>query len=178
MKDAHGVKELRVDALTREAFAPFGDVVEIAGSTHFSVNRNTAERYHDLANIDVCARGGRPLINLFRASPRALPLEVRSMERHPLGSQAFLPLNQRPYLIVVAARGELDPRRLRAFATQGWQGVNYARGVWHHALLALEETCDFIVIDRGGEGPNLDEEALPEPVWLTEKEVRGAIDPG
>ena len=82
------------------------------------------------------------------------------MERHPLGSQAFLPLNERPYLIVVATPGELSSSGLRAFATRGWQGVNYARGVWHHALLALEETGDFVVIDRGGEGPNLDEEAL------------------
>jgi ureidoglycolate lyase len=168
------MNELPIDALTREAFSPFGDVIEIAGSAHFSTNRNTAERYHDLAKIDVCASGGRPLINLFRASPRALPFEVRTMERHPLGSQAFLPLNRRRYLIVVAAPGVLNPRGLRAFATRGWQGVNYARGVWHHGLLALEETGEFIVIDRGGEGPNLDEEALPEPVWLTEKAVRGA----
>ncbi|MFZ0712071.1 MAG: ureidoglycolate lyase [Terrimicrobiaceae bacterium] len=177
MRDARGVKELRIDPLTREAFGPFGDVIEIAGSTHFPVNRNTAERYHDLANIDVCAGGGRPLINLFRACPRSLPFEVRVMERHPLGSQAFLPLNERPYLIVVATPGELSSSGLRAFATRGWQGVNYARGVWHHALLALE-TGDFVVIDRGGEEPNLDEETLQPPVWLTEKAVRGATGSG
>ena len=100
------------------------------------------------------------------------------MERHPLGSQAFLPLNERPYLIVVARPGELSSSGLRAFATRGWQGVNYARGVWHHALLALEETGDFVVIDRGGEGPNLDEKALHEPVWLTEKAVRCATGYG
>jgi ureidoglycolate lyase len=172
------VKELQIEALTREAFAPFGDVIEIAGSVHFPVNRDTAERYHDLANVDVCVCGGRPLISLFRARPRAMPFEVRIMERHPLGSQAFLPLHTRSYLIVVAARGELDPNGLRAFATRGWQGVNYARGVWHHPLLALDETGEFIVIDRGGEGQNLDEEALQESVWLTDRAVRSASEAG
>jgi len=172
------VKELRIEALTREAFAPFGDVIEIAGANHFPLNRNTAERFHDLANVDVYEGGGRPLINLFRAQPRTLPFEVRTMERHPLGSQAFIPLNKRSYLIVAAARGELDPAGLRAFATRGWQGVNYARGVWHHPLLALDEVGEFIVIDRGGEGPNLDEEVLPESFWLTEVAVRVATGTG
>lgn len=83
------------------------------------------------------------------------------MERHPLGSQAFVPLAAvARYAIVVAPAGEFDPTRMRAFLAQGWQGVNYAKGVWHHPLLALDAVSDFVVIDRGGAQPNCDEIAL------------------
>jgi ureidoglycolate lyase len=156
------MKTLQMEHLTREAFAPFGDVIELDGARHFPINGGTTERYHDLAQVDVIGQGGRPLINLFRAQPRALPVEINMMERHPLGSQAFLPLSDVSYLIVVAPAGEFDPVRMRAFWTDGWQGVNYAKGVWHHPLLALERVSDFVVVDRGGEQPNCDEIALAE----------------
>jgi len=116
--------------------------------------------------VDTSLQGGRTLINLFRGQPRPLPFEIKMMERHPLGSQAFIPLTKLPYLIVVAEKGELHPDHLRAFITQGWQGVNYARDVWHHPLLAIGETSDFIVIDRGGDGNNLVEQDLSESRWL------------
>jgi ureidoglycolate lyase len=156
------MKTLQMERLTREAFAPFGDVIELDGARHFPINGGTTERYHDLAQVDVVEQSGRPLINLFRAQPRALPVEINMMERHPLGSQAFLPLSDVSYLIVVAPAGEFDPVRMRAFWTDGWQGVNYAKGVWHHPLLALERVSDFVVVDRGGEQPNCDEIALAE----------------
>lgn len=160
------MKFLAIEPLTREAFAPFGDVIELAGAHHYPINLGTTERFHDLATVDVAAAGGRPLINLFRGLARELPLEIRRMERHPLGSQAFVPLDDAPYLIVVAPPGELRAETLRAFITSGWQGVNYAKDTWHHPLLALGKTRDFIVIDRGGEGDNLVEQDLPTSVWL------------
>lgn len=95
------------------------------------------------------------------------------MERHPLGSQAFIPLDDRPYLVVVAPAGDLDESKIRAFVTRGWQGVNYAKGVWHHPLLALGKVSDYIVVDRGGgEGHNLNEQDLKESLWLTEDALR------
>ncbi|MEA3130643.1 MAG: ureidoglycolate lyase [Paraburkholderia sp.] len=130
------------------------------------INGGTTERYHDLANVDVTESGGRPLINLFRAQPRSLPIEITMMERHPLGSQAFIPLTPRGYLVVVAPAGEFDPTRMRAFWSDGWQGVNYAKGVWHHPLLALDQVSDFVVVDRGGEQPDCDEIPLAEPERL------------
>lgn len=160
------MKALRAEVLTREAFRPFGDVIELDGATHFPINDGTTERYHDLAAVDVSRQGGRPVINVFRAQPRTLPLELKMMERHPLGSQAFLPLSERPYLVVVAPSGELGLSGLQAFVTRGWQGVNYARNVWHHPLIALGSVSDFIVVDRGGEGVNLEEAPLPESVFL------------
>ncbi|WP_297351519.1 ureidoglycolate lyase [Paraburkholderia sp.] len=156
------MKTLQMERLTREAFAPFGDVIELDGARHFPINGGTTERYHDLAQVDVVEQSGRPLINLFRAQPRALPVEINMMERHPLGSQAFLPLSDVSYLVVVAPAGDFDPAHMRAFWTDGWQGVNYAKGVWHHPLLALERVSDFVVVDRGGEQPNCDEIALAE----------------
>jgi ureidoglycolate lyase len=150
-----------VTALTREAFAPFGDVIQIQGSHHYTINGGYAERYHDLAAVDVLEQGGRALISIFRATPRPTPVRIESMERHPLSSQAFVPLSGIPFLVVVAPLGDApSAESLRAFISDGAQGVNYRRGVWHHALLALESPCDFLVIDRGGPGPDCDEVTL------------------
>ena len=164
-----------IEPLTRDAFAPFGDVIELTGATQIPINLGTTIRYHDLAKIDIADEGGRPIVNVFRGQPRSLPFEVRMMERHPLGSQAFVPLNDRPYLIVVAPAGDLERSRIRAFVSRGWQGVNYAKGVWHHPLIALGDVSDFIVVDRGGEGMNLNEQDLPEPLWLTEAALNAAL---
>ena len=155
---------LDVEPLSRVAFAPFGEVIDCADLEGVSINDGTATRFRDLANLDVCADGGRPCLSLFRAQSRKLPMTIETMERHPLASQAFLPLHRRPFLVVVApVRRTLDPGELRAFRTNGVQGVNYRRGVWHHALVALEEG-EFLVLDRIGddleEGDNLEETAI------------------
>ncbi|CAM2178198.1 Ureidoglycolate lyase [Paraburkholderia sacchari] len=165
---------LAIELLTREAFAPFGDVIELAGAKQIPINLGTTIRYHDLAKVDVTDENGRTLVNLFRGQPRALPFEIKMLERHPLGSQAFVPLNDKPYLVVVAPAGELDVTKIRAFVSHGWQGVNYAKGVWHHPLIALGEVSDFIVVDRGGDGLNLNEQDLPESLWLTEEAMMAA----
>jgi ureidoglycolate lyase len=169
------MKALTIEPLTGEAFAPFGDVIELEGAKQIPINLGTTIRYHDLAKVDVTDEGGRTLVNLFRGQPRALPFEITMMERHPLGSQAFIPLNDNPYLVVVAPAGELDESKIRAFVTSGWQGVNYAKGVWHHPLLALGEVSDFIVVDRGGDGHNLNEQNLRESQWLTEEAMNAVV---
>lgn len=149
---------LRVEALTREAFAPFGDVIEAASAAQtYAINAGTTTRFHDLARIDADRDGGRPVVSLFRAQPRELPFAITQLERHPLGSQAFVPLSQRPYLVVVAEDPAGTPR---AFLARDGQGVNYRAGTWHHPLLALDEVSDFLVIDRAGPGNNCDEVEL------------------
>ena len=144
--------------LTAAAFAPFGDVIETVGHTPRLINEGTSERFDDLASVDVLANGGRPLISIFKATPRPLPLTVKGLERHPLSSQAFYPLDGLPFLVVVAEPGD-GPwgGRMRAFRAAGNQGVSYRRNTWHHALLALGQTCHFLVIDRGGSEENCDE---------------------
>lgn len=144
--------------LTAAAFAPFGEVIETAGHTPRLINEGTSERFDDLTPVDVLAEGGRPLISIFRATPRPVPFVVKGMERHPWSSQAFYPLDGLPYLVVVAVPGDAPwETRIRAFRAAGNQGVNYRRGTWHHALLALGKTCDFLVVDRGGTGENCEE---------------------
>ncbi len=161
-------RRLKPRLLTREAFAPFGDVIETEGSRHYTINDGTTERFHDLARVDVAAEAGRPLINIFRAQPLEMPLRIEMMERHPLSSQAFVPLSAAPFLVLVAPPGEtVGPEDLVAFITNGKQGVNYHRGVWHHPVLALQPDSDFLVVDRGGEGANYDEVTFEDAViWL------------
>jgi len=160
--------KLPIEALTAERFAPFGDVMAVdAANRHFPINGGTTERYHDLANLDAGA-DGKLIVSIFRGQPRELPFAVTMLERHPLGSQAFMPLVAQPYLVVVAPAGIAPaPDTLRAFLARPGQGVNYAPGVWHHPLLALNETCDFLVVDRSGPGNNCDEFTLAETLFLT-----------
>jgi ureidoglycolate lyase len=154
---------LRPIPLTAAAFAPYGDVIETAGRDHYPINAGMAERYSDLANIDVAAEGGRPLISLCQAKPVRLPVALRLMERHPLSSQAFMPLSSAPFLIVVAPAGPSPlSENIRAFISNGHQGVNYRAGTWHHPLLALDQATDFLIVDRGGDGTNCDEISIAE----------------
>jgi ureidoglycolate lyase len=153
--------------LTEAAFAPFGDVIQIEGRASRWINHGTCERFDDLAHVDVAAEGGRPVISLFRATPRVLPLLLQSLERHPLSSQAFYPLQPQPFLIVVAEAGSgpVAPR-VRAYLSSGRQGVNFRRNTWHHELLALNQTSLFLVIDRGGPGENCEQLPIEEGIRI------------
>lgn len=151
---------IRAKPLTKVDFAPFGEVIE-PGPSPVMINGGTTERHHDLAKVQLHGDDPRPLINIFRGQPFTPPLNIRMMERHPLGSQAFMPLSDAPYLVVVALDEAGRPGAPIVFLAQG-KGVNYHAGVWHHPLLALEKQSDFLVIDRGGEGANLEEADIPE----------------
>ncbi|MBN0986327.1 ureidoglycolate lyase [Amphritea pacifica] len=149
---------LKVEPLTKAAFKPFGDVIETEGSRHFLINNGSTERFHRLADVDVSAAQGEPIISIFRAQPLPMPFTVKMMERHPLGSQAFISRGEEPFLVLVAPPGDsVNGDQLRLFLTNGRQGVNYSRGVWHHPVLALKPDQEFIIIDRAGEGNNCDE---------------------
>ena len=151
------VRRIRPGPLTAAAFAGFGDVVAAGGVSEL-INRGTSRLFADLARIDVTIDGGRPRVSIYRSDPFELPLVITMLERHPLSSQLFMPLNGEPFLIVVAPAAEnLAPAAVRAFVTDGHQGVNYRRGTWHHALIALGQPSEFLVVDRAGDGKNCDE---------------------
>ncbi|WP_457302295.1 ureidoglycolate lyase [Phyllobacterium sp. P5_D12] len=155
------MREIVVQQLTRESFAPFGDVIEIEGASSFPINHGMCMRYHDLAKVETTGDNARTLISLLRGKPYELPLKLEMVERHPLGSQAFVPLSGNPFLVVAAhdhPDGATDPV---AFLTQPGQGVNIHRNVWHGILTPLEGQSDFVVIDRGGDGVNLQEHFYP-----------------
>jgi len=155
------------EKLTAENFAPYGEVIEIGHAREVRrINYGHTERYHDIARLDLAEAGGMPLVNIFRSKPLPRPIEIKVMERHPLSSQAFYPLNQHHYMVVVAPAGDFDPGKLKAFIASATQGVNYARGTWHHYSLALDHVSDFLVIDRGGPEQNCDE------VFLEGAEIR------
>lgn len=158
------MQALAIEPLEPEAFAPFGEVIAArAARSTYAINEGTSQRFHALARADCAHADGATVISLFRAQPRALPFRVTMLERHPLGSQAFVPLDPATrYVVVVAASPEARPR---AFLAQRGDGVNFARGTWHHPLIALEAERDFLVIDRDGPGANCDEATLPH-AWL------------
>lgn len=153
------MRALQAQPLTPQAFAPFGEVIFADPAKAMDINYGNTVRFDAVAEASVGT--GKAVISLFRSTPLQ-PLELKIMERHPLGSQAFVPLNGRPYLVVVAPPGDLDPGSIQAFLAQGDQGVNYAPGVWHHFLLALDEVSDFLVVDRAGPEDNCDEVELAE----------------
>jgi ureidoglycolate lyase len=151
------MRELNPEPLTAEAFAPFGRVIEASdAAVKLDINQGHAVRYDRLAEIDAADGGGTGAISLFRARPLAEPV-LKTFERHPLGSQSFVPLSGRPYLVAVAPPGDFDPAAIRLFRAEGHQGVHYGKGVWHHFLLVLDADSDFLVVDRCGAGDNCQE---------------------
>ena len=159
--------ELRPAPLTKESFAPYGDVIELSSALRYPINQGLTTRFHDLFDIDVTTQGGRAIVNVFRTDPLPLPHQVRVMERHPLGSQAFMPMDHDPFLVLVADEGDnITASNLHLFVTNGHQGINFFRNTWHHFQIGLGKQRDFIVIDRGGLGSNLEEFDLDEAVQI------------
>ncbi|AIS18171.1 ureidoglycolate hydrolase [Pseudomonas rhizosphaerae] len=152
------MRTLTIEPLTKAAFAPFGDVIETQGSAHFLINNGSTQRFDRLADVQLATAQDQAVISIFRAQALPMPLTVRMLERHPLGSQAFIPLLGKAFLIVVAPAGDVPGSgEVRAFLSDGQQGINYHRGVWHHPILALHDDDGFLVVDRKGPGNNCDE---------------------
>jgi ureidoglycolate lyase len=150
--------------LTAEAFRPFGDVLEAQGAPDRLINQGQCGRWHDRAGLDFAH--GRAGISLFRANPRALPYTLDMVERHPDGSQAFLPMSLDPFLVVVAEGDGPVPGPIHAFVTEPGQGINLRRGTWHGVLTPLHAPGLFAVVDRIGGGANLEEHWLDAPVLI------------
>ncbi|BDW84587.1 ureidoglycolate lyase [Roseicyclus marinus] len=150
-----------IQPLTETAFAPFGEVLETSGDPDRIINQGLCGRWHDRARLDIL--DGQAGISLFRSETRALPYSLDMVERHPLGSQAFLPMSHDPFLVIVAPDEGGRPGRPLAFRTAPGQGINIARNTWHGVLTPLHAPGLFAVIDRIGEGANLEEHWFPTP---------------
>ena len=165
--DGPAMREIRLQAtaLDSRSFAPYGDVIETEGREWRWINDGTCRRFDALAHLDLLEASGRPQLSVFEAAPRPLPLRLHALERHPLSSQAFYPLQAQPFLVVVAGDGD-EPlaARIRVYLSSGRQGVNYRRKTWHHALIALGEPSRFLVVDRGGPHENCDEMVIEESI--------------
>ena len=154
---------LKLEPIGQAAFAAFGDVLQMKGNSWFPINGGTTRRYHNLGLVQIEGADGRAGISLARGDAFQFPLQISMLERHPLGSQAWIPFNQTPFIAVVAPNGvddRPDESAIRAFYVGPNQGVNYHQGTWHHPLMALGREGDFIVIDRIGTAANCDERTL------------------
>ena len=157
---------LKVEKLTADAFAPYGDLMDATGEPDKLINRGRCGRYHDRARLDFS--DGRAGISIFKGMKETLPLQLRMVERHPEGSQAFVPMSGDPFLVVVARDEGGTPKDPRAFVTEPGQAINFHRGTWHGVLTPLSEPGLFAVIDRIGDGANL-EEYWFEETYLVER---------
>jgi len=171
MTSGGGGRTLVAEPLDAEAFKAYGEVIDRRGTRpSHAINGGTAQRVDDLARVDTSMRGGHVGISLVRASPRSLPFRIEFMERHVRGSQAFVPLDAQRWIVVVAPRGRAPrPQQLRAFVASGTQGVNYARGTWHHPLIALDREAEFLIVDRVAEDGREDCEVCElgeEALWV------------
>jgi ureidoglycolate lyase len=162
------MKTVKIEPLTRAAFAPFGDIIETEGAHHYPINGGMCERYHDLARVETSGPGARQLISIGIGKPYCLPLTLKMVERHPLGSQAFIPLSPEPFLVIVAVDENSRPAIPRAFMTNGAQGVNYPINTWHGVLTPIGGEQRFLIVDRGGDGSNLEEYFFEEALQIVE----------
>ena len=156
---------LRIQPLTAEAFAPYGDVLEVDGPPDKLINQGMCGRHHDRAAMDFGPEG-RAGLSIFDAKAYSLPLRLEMMERHPDGSQAFLPTGPEPFLVVVAPDDRGAPGKPQAFLTAPGQGVNYARNTWHAVCTPLDRPAKFFVVDRIGPGENLEEHWFDQPYTI------------
>ncbi len=152
---------LKSAPLTAGAFAPYGDVIEVSGAPDKLINQGMCGRHHDIARLDF--DDGRAGISLFDAKARKFPHVVDMVERHPQGSQAFMPVSGAAFLVVVAEDEDGTPTRLKAFVTQPGQSINLHRGVWHGVLAPINQPGQFVVVDRIGAGDNLQEHWFETP---------------
>ncbi|MDE2647121.1 MAG: ureidoglycolate lyase [Paracoccaceae bacterium] len=149
-------KIIKIQPITLENFKPYGDILDSNGTPDKLINNNFCERYHDKALLDF--QNGRAGISIFNATPRDLPYECTMLERHPYGSQAFIPMSENPFLIIVASNSNSEkPTDPQAFITNSGQGINIHKNIWHGVLTPLTLPGLFAVIDRIGPGKNLEE---------------------
>ena len=141
--------------MTKENFSKFGDMISTENIKPIEINNGYANRFDDIAKIDTANNNGETTISIFSALKRSFPMKIEMMEKHPLGSQAFIPMKETTFLTLVAPEGEkLEIDKIESFIVPKGKGVNYKTGVWHFPLISTED-MDFLVVDRKGSGENL-----------------------
>ena len=157
------MRRLAPRALDAAAFAPFGDVIDIAGRDFEPINDGTTRRYAELARLDL----RDPVAGIYVARARAFPLAIAKLERHRQASQVFAPLGSHRFVLVVASGGDApEVATVTAFVTAPGQSVALRRGCWHHGLVALGDGDRFLVLEGAGYRGDTEESTLPEPVKL------------
>ena len=141
--------------VNRSNFATYGDLISTNDIKSIDINAGYAKRFDNLANLNTSEDGGKTIVSIFSALKRTFPMTIDMMEKHPLGSQAFIPMKETSFLSFVAPFGESpDINKIKCFIIPPKTGINYKPGIWHFPLMSPEDT-NFLVIDRKGKGENL-----------------------
>ena len=141
--------------ITRTNFSVYGDLISSDNIKPMDINVGYAKRFDNLANINTSKDGGKTIVSIFSALKRNFPMKIDMMEKHPLGSQAFIPMKETTFLCFVAPPGESpEIDKIQSFIIPPKTGINYKPGIWHFPLISTENT-DFLVIDRKGNSENL-----------------------
>ena len=141
--------------INKSNFSAFGEIITTENIKPIKINNGYAERFDGIANLDTKHQNGETTISIFSALKRNFPMRIDMMEKHPMGSQAFIPMKETTFLVFVAPKGDRPLiEKIESFIVAPGIGINYKAGVWHFPLISTEDT-DFIVIDRKGSGDNL-----------------------
>ena len=141
--------------ITRSNFSAYGDLISADDISSMDINAGYAKRFDNLANVDTSSEGGKTIVSIFSALKRAFPMKIDMMEKHPLGSQSFIPMKETTFLSFVAPPGKSpEISKIQSFIIPPKTGINYKPGIWHFPLISTEDT-NFLVIDRKGSGENL-----------------------
>jgi len=141
--------------ISKDNFSEFGELISPEGVSPIDINAGYAKRFDNLANINTSIDSGKTIVSIFSALKRNFPMKIDMMEKHPLGSQAFIPMKETTFLVFVAPKGNFpEVNKIKSFIIPPKMGINYKPGIWHFPLISTEDT-DFLVIDRKGNGENL-----------------------
>ena len=141
--------------INKSNFAIYGDLITTNDIKSMDINAGYAKRFDNLANLNTLRDDGKTIVSIFSAVKRTFPMKIDMMEKHPLGSQAFIPMKETTFLCFVAPEGELPQiNKIQSFIIPPQTGINYRPGIWHFPLISTEDT-NFLVIDRKGKGKNL-----------------------
>ncbi len=148
-------KNIKPVKISRENFAIYGDLISTNDINPMDINAGYAKRFDNLADLNTSKDGGKTIVSIFSALKRTFPMTVDMMEKHPLGSQAFIPMKETTFLCFVAPAGESpEINKIESFIVPPKTGINYKPGIWHFPLISTED-INFLVIDRKGKGENL-----------------------
>ena len=148
-------KVIKPVKINRSNFKTFGDLISTNDIDPIDINAGYAKRFDNLADLNTSKDEGKTIVSIFSALKRNFPMKINMMEKHPLGSQAFIPMKETTFLCFVAPPGEFpDISKIRSFIVPPKNGINYKAGIWHFPLISTEDT-NFLVIDRKGKGENL-----------------------
>jgi len=149
------MKIIRPIKVTKKNFSKFGDLIDTTKKNPLSINNGYAKRFHDLIKVDTSKKRGNPIVSIFKAKKRSFPMKINMMEKHPLGSQAFIPMEDTKFLVFVAPKGNKpNIDKIKSFIVPKQTGINYKAGIWHFPLISIKN-MNFLIIDRKGKGNNL-----------------------